>query len=70
MLIRKNAGPATLTVTSGFRDHTGANDTTDVVLSGSTSVDTISSLDALNVGGPLTMQASVAGAVIVFTRAA
>lgn len=67
--ILKNAGPATLTLNSGFRLHDGTQDTTHYVLTGSTTVDTIYSLNWLNSAGPLQMTASVANMVIVETQA-
>jgi len=68
VIILKNAGPATLTFNSGFRDHTNTQDTTHYVLTGSTAQDTVYSLGLLNSAGPLQMTASAANAVIVLTR--
>lgn len=72
VLILKNAGPATLTFNSGFRDHANAQNTTNYVLSGSTTVDTAYYFapGLINSAGPLQMTASVANTVIVQTQAA
>lgn len=66
--ILKNAGPATLTFNSGFRDHTKAQDTTHYVLTGSTTQDVVYPLGWINSAGALQMTASVANMVIVETQ--
>lgn len=68
--IAKNAGPATVTLSSGFRSDVSSNDTTHYVFTGSTSQDTWLPLNWLNTGGPLTVTASVAYTVTVETIAA
>lgn len=68
--IRANAGPATLTINSGFRDHTNTQDTTHYVFTGSTTVDSWWPLNWLNTAGPLQVTASVANVCIVETIAA
>lgn len=63
VIILKNAGPATLTI-AGFRgeDNTARN----IVLTGSSSVDTVYNFAGLrNSGGPMTLTASVADTCLV-----
>lgn len=65
--ILKNAGPATLTINSGYRREDGTQDTTHYIFTGSTTQDTLYTLNWLNTAGPLQMTASVAFMVIVET---
>src|SRR5579871_4825292 len=63
VVILKNAGPATLTI-GGFRgeDNTARN----IVLSGSSTVDTVYNFAGLrNSGGPMVLTASVADTCLV-----
>lgn len=71
VIILKAAGPPILTINSGFRDQTNANNTTGYVLTGSTTVDTpyYFTPGVVNTSGPLQMTASVANTVIVHTQA-
>lgn len=67
--ILKNAGPCTVTINSGFRLDTNAQDTTHYVFTGSTTLDTIYSMNWLNSAGPLQITASVANMAIIETQA-
>lgn len=71
VIILKNAGPATLTINSGFRAHDNTQDTTHYVFTGSTAQDTLYFFDPgiVNTAGALQMTASVAWMVIVVTQA-
>lgn len=72
LLILKAAGPPILTVNSGFRRETLAQDTTHYVFTGSITVDTYYNFGngLINSAGALQLTASVANTVIVFTGAA
>jgi len=67
--ILKNAGAATCTFNSGFRDQTGAQNTTGYVFSGSTTADVYVPLNWINTAGPLQVTAAVANTVIIETDA-
>ena len=67
--ILKNAGPATVTFNSGFRDQTGAQNTTGYVLTGSTTADTYVPMNWINTAGPLQVTCSVANMAIIETDA-
>jgi hypothetical protein len=69
LLIRKNAGPATVTLTGFQFDEDGTTART-LVLSGSTTVDVLCPIDEMvNVAAAATIQASVADTVTVWHRA-
>jgi hypothetical protein len=67
--ILKNAGAATCTFNSGFRDQTGAQNTTAYVFSGSTTADVYIPLNWINTAGALQVTAAVANTVIIETAA-
>lgn len=68
--IRANAGPATVTINSGFRKEDNTQDTAHYVFTGTTTVDSWWPLNWLNTAGPLQVTASVANVCIIETIAA
>lgn len=69
VLIRKNAAPATVTLTGFQFDEDGVTPRT-LVLTGSTTADTLYALDeSANVAAAATAQASVADTVTIWHRA-
>jgi len=72
VLILKNAGPCTLTIGGGLKNDAGTQDTSHIVLTGSSSVDTLYTFEPgiINTAGALSLTASVANMVLVQTQAA